>query len=384
MISPPGSDFRTVSVDRPFIPLMVPNITEADIEAVAVVLRSGMLVSGSNVAALEARTCEFMGVPYASALSNGTVTLDLALTISGIGAGDEVIVPAFSYMATANVVEHVGARPIFVDINAATFNIDPTLIEAAITPRTKAIIPVHEFGMSAPMDAIMSIAEKHGLIVIEDAACALGATIGGRFAGSYGRFASFSLHPRKAITSGEGGLLVCANAGDAEQIAILRNHGVQMQDGVMEFVANGYNYRLTDFQAALVLSQMARLEDIIAYKNELAQIYLTSLRGLPLRLPDVPDGYRHTWQTFHTVVPDSMDRDGLIAQLKTRGIGANYGAQCMPYMQVFQKKYGLDCVALFPHALRAYKQGLALPLYDKMSVDDVSYVAETFAELIRH
>ena len=217
MISPPGSDFRTVSVDRPFIPLMVPNITEADIEAVAVVLRSGMLVSGSNVAALEARTCEFIGVPYASAMSNGTVTLDLALMLSGVGAGDEVIVPAFSYMATANVVEHVGARPVFVDIDPATFNIDPALIEAAITPRTKAIIPVHEFGMAAPMDAIMSIAEKYGLIVIEDAACALGATINGRFAGSYGRFASFSLHPRKAITSGEGGLLVCRNAGDAEQ-----------------------------------------------------------------------------------------------------------------------------------------------------------------------
>jgi dTDP-4-amino-4,6-dideoxygalactose transaminase len=228
----------------------------------------------------------------------------------------------------------------------------------------------------------MSIAEKHGLIVIEDAACALGATINGRFAGSYGRFASFSLHPRKAITSGEGGLLVCGNAGDAEQVAILRNHGVQMQDGVMEFVANGYNYRLTDFQAALVLSQMTRLDDIIAYKNELAQIYLTTLRGLALRLPGVPDGYRHTWQTFHTVVPDGIDRDGLIAQLKARGVGANYGAQCMPYMQVFQKKYGFDCASLFPHALRAYKQGLALPLYDKMTVDDANFVADSVAELI--
>jgi len=361
---------------------MVPNITEADIEAVVAVLRSGMLVSGSNVAALERRTCEFLDVPYASAMSNGTVTLDLALLISGIGVGDEVIVPAFSYMATANVVEHVGARPVFVDIDPATFNIDPTLIEAAITPRTKAIIPVHEFGLAAPMDAIMSITQKHGLIVIEDAACALGATINGRFAGSYGRFASFSLHPRKAITSGEGGLLVCANAEDAEQIAILRNHGVQMQDGVMEFVASGYNYRLTDFQAALVLSQMARLDDIIAYKSELAQIYLTSLRGLPLLLPNVPDGYRHTWQTFHSVVTDGIDRDGLIAQLKSRGIGANYGAQCMPYMQVFQKKYGLDSARLFPHALRAYKNGLALPLYDGLSVVDVTRVAEIVAQSI--
>ena len=179
-------------------------------------------------------------------------------SLLGIGAGDEVIVPAFSYVATANVVEIVGAKCVFVDVERDTFNIDVSKIERAITPRTKAIIPVHEFGLACDISELMKIAEKHNLFVIEDAACALGATENEKFVGTFGQVGSFSLHPRKAVTSGEGGILTTDDDDLAEKFRVLRNHGISMQNGKMDFVAAGFNYRMTDFQAALVRGQFAQ------------------------------------------------------------------------------------------------------------------------------
>ena len=367
-----------------FIPLMSPNITEADINAAVEVLRSGMLVQGANVAALERRAAEYLGVKHAVAVSNGTATLHLALVALGIGVGDEVIVPAFSYVATANVVEIVGAKCVFVDVEPDTFNINVSRIEAAITPRTRAIMPVHEFGLACDIEQIMTLARKHDLYVIEDAACALGATQNGKFAGSSGDVGSFSFHPRKAITSGEGGLLTTNDDRLADQFRVLRNHGIETNaDGKMNFVAAGFNYRLTDFQAALVLSQFARLDEIIETRNSLAQVYLENLGGESnIKLPHVADEKRHTWQTFHTVVADDFDRDWLIAELKAKGIGTNYGAQCIPFQTFYQEKYNLDCETLFPNALRAFQKGLALPMFDKMSEAEVNRVCETLRQII--
>jgi perosamine synthetase len=216
-----------------FIPLMVPDIQQQDIDAVVAVLQSGMIIQGTKVEELEKNIAKYLGVAHAIAVSSGTATLHLALVALGIGRGDEVIVPAFSYIATANVVELVGAKPVFVDIDSS-FNIDINLIEQAISPATKAIIPVHEFGLACDIREICETAKKFNLKVIEDAACALGATQNEKFVGTFGNVGSFSFHPRKAITSGEGGMLVTNDDEIARKVRILRNHGIEILNGVYE------------------------------------------------------------------------------------------------------------------------------------------------------
>lgn len=366
-----------------FIPLSSPDIRAEDIDAAVEVLKSGMLVQGKNVAALEDDIKLFTNSAFVKAVSNGTSTMHLALVALGVGKGDEVIVPAFSYVATANVVELVGATPVFIDIDERTFNIDVTKVESAITNKTKAIIPVHEFGLACDIEALMKIANKYQIPVIEDAACALGATQNGKYAGTFGLFGSFSLHPRKAITSGEGGLLLSSDARMDSKVAILRNHGIELQSsGKMEFVEAGFNYRMTDFQAALVRSQLKRLPAIIEQKNELSQVYFNELNMDLIQLPYVPSGRNHTWQTFHVLLKD-QNRDAIIEKLKEKGIGSNYGAQCIPMQQYYRKKYDLDSNALFPNAVRAYQYGLALPLYEKLNKDQLSYISTTLNTILK-
>jgi dTDP-4-amino-4,6-dideoxygalactose transaminase len=364
-----------------FIPLASPDIQEKDIEAVNKVLRSGMLVQGKEVAAFEEAIAAYTASKQVIASSNGTSTMHLALCILEIGPGDEVIVPAFSYIATANVVELVGATPIFVDIQPETFNIDPQKIEEAITDKTKAIIPVHEFGLPCDIDEIVRIAHKHQLAIIEDAACALGATFNNQHVGTFGEFGSFSLHPRKAISSGEGGLITTSNTEYAEKARILRNHGIQIENNQMNFVAAGFNYRMTDFQAALVNSQFKRFEKILEKKRQLADQYLNEIKHPAITLPITPENRTHSWQTFHIVLDESIDRDSVISALREKGIGTNYGAQCIPAQEFYQKKYGLEVISKFPHAMNAYKNGIALPLYEKLSKEDISYIAEALNKI---
>lgn len=366
-----------------FIPLMVPNILKEDIDAVVKVLRSGMLVQGVQVAELEKSFANYIGVRNAIAVCNGTVSLHLALLALGIGKGDEVIVPAFSFMATANVVELIGAKPVFVDIEIETYNIDVKLIEKEITPRTKAIIPVHEFGLACNIEEICSLAKNHRLKVIEDAACALGATENNNYTGSFGDIGSFSFHPRKAITSGEGGILTTNNDDLADRIRALRNHGIEIQNGKTKYITAGFNYRLTDFQAALLNSQFARFNYILEKKERLAQLYLGDLENCEnIQLPQVPVNKKHTWQSFHILLIKAINRDEMIAKLKYHGIGSNLGAQCMPYQHYFLKKYKLDCPKKFPNAMRAFEQGLVLPLYVLLTKNQVNYIALKLIELL--
>lgn len=359
------------------IPLSAPDIRQEDIDAMVSVLKSGMLVQSANVALLEENIASYIKAGQVVAVSNGTATMHMALLALGIGSGDEVIVPAFSYVATANVVELTGATPVFVDIEADTFNIDATKLEACITNKTKAIIPVHEFGLACDIESVMRIANKHQIYVIEDAACALGATQNGKFTGTFGAFGSFSLHPRKAITSGEGGLLAVSDKTMSEKVRCLRNHGIEIQNEKMEFIEAGFNYRMTDFQAALVNSQLKRLPSIIEYKNVLAQIYMNEVSHPGIKLPVVPGDRNHTWQTFHVLLNEDMNRDMAIQYLKAKGIGSNYGAQCIPMQKYYQKKYGLNCEQQYPNSVRAYRFGLAIPIYEKLTKDQVAFVAET-------
>jgi perosamine synthetase len=359
-----------------FVPLASPDINENDINSVVNVLKSGMLVQGENVGKLENFFSDYLNVGFASALSNGTSTLHLALITLGIGEGDEVIVPAFSYVATANVVELVGAKCVFVDIDDSTFNIDINKIKEAITPNTKAIIPVHEFGLACNIEAVMNIAKEHNLHVIEDAACALGATQNGKKVGSFGDFGSFSLHPRKSVTSGEGGVLTTNNSDYSAKVKILRNHGIEMQDGKMEFVEAGYNYRMTDFQAALAFSQIQRIENILKLKQKLAEVYLSEIKNSKITLPVVPSDRNHTWQTFHIIVDDTLKQNEVLDFLRNNKIGANYGAQCIPAMKYYVNKYNLEYKEKFPNAYKAYSQGIAVPLYEKLNEDTVYKISQ--------
>jgi dTDP-4-amino-4,6-dideoxygalactose transaminase len=359
-----------------FIPLASPQILEQDILAVNEVLNSGMLVQGKKVEELEQKIANYIGVKEVIAVSNGTASLHLSLIALGVKAGDEVIVPAFSYVATANVVELIGATSIFVDINIKTFNIDVAQIESKITSKTKAIIPVHEFGLACDISELKKLANRYSIPIIEDAACALGAQENGKYTGSFGNLGSFSLHPRKAITSGEGGLIATNNDKLASKLRILRNHGINYENGKMDFVEAGFNYRLTDIQAALVSSQFDRFTSTLKRKSEIAKRYLTQIKNDKLILPQVPQNKFHTWQTFHMLIDDSLSQDEVLNYLRIKGIGANYGAQCIPYQTYYQKKYNLDNEKLFPNSLKAFQKGIAIPLYEKLTDEDVNYVIE--------
>lgn len=366
---------------RPFIPLARPSINEDDIALVSDVLRSGMLVQGKYVAKLENAFAELHQAKHAIAVANGTATLHLALKVLGIGPGDEVIVPALSYIATANVVELVGANCVFVDVDERSFTIDVERIEEKITKKTKAIIPVHEFGLACDIAAVCTLAANYNLPVIEDAACALGAMQHGKYVGTFGTMGSFSLHPRKSITSGEGGVLLTNNDALAKKLRQLRNHGIESENGSMNFVEAGFNYRLTDFGAALAWSQFGRLAQIIEAKNRIANQYLASVTNTKLILPYLPGNRNHTWQTFHLLLNNELHQKQTIEKLKAQHIGANYGAQCIPAQTYYSKKYNFNAAGLFPNAYRAYTKGLAVPMYEHLATPDVAYIAQTLNKL---
>ena len=351
-----------------------PGLNDEDISNVVEVLKSGNLVQGEKVLELEEKTSLYLNSKKCSAVSNGTASLHLALIALGVGPGDEVIIPALSYIATGNVVEIVGAKPIFVDVDLDTFNIDASEIESKITKNTKCIMQVHEFGLCASMEEIMKISKKHNIPVIEDAACALGASLNGKAAGTFGEFGSFSLHPRKSITSGEGGLLVSNAIELDDKIKILRNHGVDSKTNPPTFVAAGYNYRLTDFQAALASSQFNRIDEIISHKRKLVDYYLNNLRTDILKLPFEPKNFKHSWQTFHVLVKNNDLRNKLMMFLKENKVYVNYGAQCIPHMDYYQKTYEYDTKTLFPNALQSFNCGLALPLDENLTIIEIKHI----------
>ena len=364
------------------IRLSKPYITEDCINKVVNVLRSGNLVQGENVRALEDRVKTYLNVEYAVAVSSGTAALHLALLALEIGPGDEVIVPAFTFPATANVVECVGAKAVLVDISLNDFCIDSSLIEKAITPRTKAIMPVHEFGQAARIDAIMEIAKRHNLKVVEDAACALGAEFSKRKIGSFGDMGCFSLHPRKAVTSGEGGVIVTNNADMAHSLTVLRNHGMENRDGRIDFIKAGYNYRMTDFQAALCLPQLDFIENMITERMKQAKTYNDVLGDISnITIPQVFPERRMVYQTYHVILDGKVDRNLVMGQLKEKGIETNYGANALNTLSFYSEKYGLtkdDC----PNAVFANRQGLALPMGMHLRKRDLEEICEALRNLL--
>ncbi|MFP4056858.1 MAG: DegT/DnrJ/EryC1/StrS family aminotransferase [Candidatus Brocadiia bacterium] len=358
------------------IRLTVPDVGEEELEAVRAVFATGMLVQGEQVAAFEAAVARRLGVAHAVACSSGTAALHLALTVLGIGPGDEVLVPAFTFPATGNAAALCGAQPVLVDVRPGTYAMDPRRAAERVSEHTRAVVPVHPFGLSADLEPILALAAERGLAVVEDAACALGADYQGRPCGTLGRMGCFSFHPRKAVTTGEGGMVVTGDGELARRLRALRNHGLERRQGRVECIAPGFNYRLTDFQAAIGLVQLGKLEGAIAARRRLAARYRQALEPIPwLTPPAEPQDRGHVYQSYVVTVSADRDRDALIAALREREVETTIGTYALNALDYYRRAYGAepaDC----PVAYSLSRSTLALPLYAGMGEEAVDQVAE--------
>jgi dTDP-4-amino-4,6-dideoxygalactose transaminase len=382
------------------IPIVKPYFDNKEIEAVASVLKSGWLVQGPMVAEFERMIADFTKAKFAKASSSCTTSLHLALLASGIGHGDKVLVPSFTYVASANAIEYTGATPVFIDINPYTFNIDPQKIadylEKSRQSNVKGIMPVHLFGLAADMNPIMQIARQYNLKVIEDAACALGTLYHDKHVGTFGNAGCFSLHPRKSITTGEGGITITNDKEIAIAIESLRNHGASVSDlarhqkeGFLlpEFNVLGYNYRMTDLQGAIGIEQMKKLTFIINQKTKRARLYDEQLKGIDyLRLPYAPEGYRHVYQSYVAQIKNptsknlSLDelnqiRNKIMLKLEEKGIATRQGTHAVHTLGYYRKKYNLKD-GDYPNSLAADRLSITLPLYVQMTDEEQEYVID--------
>ena len=377
--------------ERPFLPFALPEIGDAEIAEVVDTLKSGWITTGPKARRFEEAFTAFLGDPslQSIAVNSATAGLHLALEALGIGPGDEVITTTHTFTATAEVVRYLGADVVLVDIDPATLNIDPAAVEAAITPRTKCIMPVHYAGLAADMPALLDIARRHGLKVVEDAAHALPTTCGGRLVGTLGSDATvFSFYANKTITTGEGGMLVTRDAELAKRARVMRLHGMnrdafdrftaKVPAWYYEIVAPGFKYNLTDIAAALGLHQLQRAHGFQQRRVRLAQQMDAGLAGLPLVLPPKAAGTDlHAWHLYVVRLADNagVDRDTFIERLFAAGIGCS-----VHYIPLHLHPYWRDRYALtpdrFPHSQRAYERMVSLPLYTRMSESDVDRVCD--------
>lgn len=383
------------------VPITKPFFGAEEMQAVQLPLESGWVVQGPFVREFEEKFSAFTGARFSVATSSCTTALHIAVAALELKPGDEVIVPAFTWISTANVVEYMGAKPIFCDIDLCTFNIDTGQIEALITPRTVGIIPVHLFGLCADMQSALEIARKHSLWVVEDAACAFGASYRGHHAGTLGEMGCFSFHPRKSITTGEGGMITTQRE-DLDRLArSLRDHGASRSDLarhtdkaaflLAEYNHLGYNYRMTDIQGALGCAQMGRAEWILAQRSRRARLYDEMLADVEwLETPLVPNGYVHGYQSYVCLFrPEEptldnlgqlhQQRNELMMRLEAKGIATRQGTHAPVILGYYTEKYGLR-PEQFPNAYLADRLSLTLPLYAQMTDAEQDLVCESLRE----
>ena len=359
------------------IPIARPDLGDEEAAAVAEVLASGMIAQDKRVAELEERWAELIGVPHAIAMGNGTLALMSIFAGLGLGPGDEVITVAHTFAATANAILFTGATPVFVDIERDTYLIDAGRIEAAITPRTRVICPVHLFGLVADMDMITAIADRHGLAVVEDACQAHGATFRGRRAGSFGHGA-FSLYATKNMTTAEGGFVTTADDRVADWLRLYRNQGMRSR---YQFEMLGFNFRLTDIAAAIGLVQLAKLERNTNRRQDLAAQYTEVFGDLPVRTPVVPDGRAHVFHQYTIDVGPA--RDAILADLRDAGVGADVYYPVPVHRQAYIMERGLH--ADLPVTDAAAAQTLALPIYPGLTESEQATVIHAFRDAVaRH
>ena len=371
---------RAARVGRRVIPVAAPVFAGREKEYVADCMESGWISSaGKYVDQFEEQFAQFCGVRHAVACCNGTVALHLALVALGVAAGDEVIVPTLTFVATANAVTYCGARPVFVDSEPGTWNIDPALVEAKITPRTKGIIAVHLYGHPADADALRDIAGRHNLFLVEDAAEAHGATYKGRSAGSLGDAAAFSFYGNKIIATGEGGMVTTDDDALAGRVRLLRGQGVDPERRYW-FPVVGYNYRMMNLPAAIGLAQLERADWHTRRRREVAEGYLNLLRGLPcLRQQEESQWVRHAYWMFSVVLggQSNVGRDTLMARLDERGVETRPLFHPLhllpPYREAARGEE-------FPVAEWLARRGLSLPTWAGLSPEDLRYVCESLRE----
>jgi perosamine synthetase len=387
------------------IPITRTCLTEGEINSVREPLLSGWLVQGPKVREFEEKWSEFTGVRHSIAVTSCTTALHLSLAALGFGPGDEAIVPAFTWISTANVVEHLGGTVVFCDIDLNTFNIDPAQMEKKVTPRTKAILPVHLFGLAADMNAINRIADKYSLWVVEDAACGFGTRYQGHHVGTQGNSGCFSFHPRKAITTGEGGMITTNNTALAEKLRRLRDHGAAMSDlqrhmGARPYLLAdhpdaGYNQRMTDLQAALGSAQMDRASEIVEERKRLAARYDQAFVELAwLQTPAKLTLYEHGYQSYPCLFyPErakaaavsrntseikaiNKARNAWMDRLQQAGISTRPATHAVHMLSFYQQKYGLQPED-FPNAFAANDCSISLPLFHGMTPEEQNFVILT-------
>ncbi len=359
------------------LPLTRPSIDHAEVaEDLRKILSSGILTQGPYVAAFETAVAEYVGVRYAFATSSCTTGMHLALAAAGIGAGDEVLVPDFTFPATGNVVVQTGATPVLVDCSPGSFLMDLSDATGKISSRTRAIMPVDTFGHAMDMPRVLELAKGHGLVVVEDAACAIGASYAGRSCGSWPDMGCFSFHPRKLVTTGEGGVVTTNDESLAEAIRLLRNHGGSPNGVGLEFVTNGFNYRLGEIGAALGLAQMRRIDAILEDRRRIAALYEEELTSLPqVSLPPRGEKERPNFQSFVVMVSEAVDRDALVSALRDREIETTLGTYAMHAHPAFSR-FGYSPGDL-PNSWKAQQHSLTLPVVPGMSraqVEEVTHV----------
>jgi dTDP-4-amino-4,6-dideoxygalactose transaminase len=381
----------TVDAGSPTIPIIRPWIGEEEVEAAVAAIRSGWIAQGPNVAALEREFASVVGAAEAVALSNCTTALHLALVAAGVGPGDEVVVPSFSFIATTNCVLYVGATPVFADVDELTGNITPATIEPVLTERTRAVIVVDQGGMPADIDAIATLCSPRDIVLVEDAACAIGSTYRGRLVGSSAPLVAFSFHPRKLVTCGEGGMLAVADPAVAMRLRRLREHGMSVSaadrhqgDQLVfeEYLETGFNYRMTDIQAAIVRVQLGKLDAVISRRRELAARYHHALSGVAgLRGVTDPDYGTTNYQSFWVALDGSypLSRNELMARCLERGISTRRGimaAHLEPACARFAN-------APLPVTEHLTNDSIILPLFHDLTESDQDRVIDALVNVTR-
>lgn len=368
------------------IPLSAPDITEAEVAAVSAVLRTPHLSLGPELAAFESELAAYHGVGRAVAVSSGTAGLHLALIALGVGEGDEVILPSFAFVAVVNAVFQVRAIPVLVELDPATLNLDPAAVERAISPRTRAVLVVHTFGVPAQLDALKDLAQRHHVALIEDASEAIGARFGGGLVSSFGDLAVLGFYPNKQITTGEGGAVLAGDPAHAARLHRLRNQGREASDNWLDQVEPGYNYRLSELACALGRIQLRRVDEILVLRRQVAERYDALLVGIPgLERPPLLLPCRElSWFVYVVRLPDGADRDRVQAALARRGIATGRYFAPIHMQPVWRALNGQDA-GHFPLTESIARRTLALPFFNRITADQQQEVADALREAIaRH